>query len=84
MSKFSKKYPHLTYWTESQGCIELGADEHSASLLRILDAGGTCFEDDEATEIDAALAAGETFLVDEFADRLGLVLNPKTGEFDDV
>ena len=83
MSNFVQQYPHLAWWVENQGYIELGSDYDSSSLLRILDEGGLCFEDSESDTINDALAAGEEFLETELPDRFGVKLNRETGEFED-
>lgn len=81
MSTFAEHYPHLAWWVEGQGYLELGQDEYSTSLLRILDPGGLCFEDSESTTVDEALAAGEAFLTAELPERFGVRWNAETGEF---
>lgn len=84
MSDFTQRYPHLAWWVENHGYFELGTDEYSSSLLRILDEGGMCFEDTDSDGVDFALAAGEEFLEAELAERFLLKLNRKTGEFEDL
>ena len=74
MSKFSKKYPHLTWWVENQGYIEIGEDDYSTSWLRLLDPGGTCWEDEDSETIDEALDAAEDFLKEELPSRFGVTL----------
>ena len=37
---FTEAYPSITRWIEERGWIEVGADEHSTSLVRCLDEGG--------------------------------------------
>lgn len=69
---FTSNYPYLTYWIENHGYIQLGIDDESPSeaLLTILDAGGVCWEDEESTTLEEALAAGEAYLrTEEFPDR---------------
>ncbi len=83
MSNFSQQYPHLAWWIDNHGYIELGSDYNSSSLLRILDEGGMCFEDSESTDIDEALTAGEEFLETELSDRFSIKLNRKTGDFEE-
>lgn len=77
MSKFSKKYPRLTWWVENQGYIEIGEDDYSTSLLRLLDPGGTCWEDEESESVDEALDAAEDFLGKELPSRFGVMLFPE-------
>lgn len=71
MQTFSKTYPHLTWWIENHGWIEIGTDDYSGSWVRILDEGGTYWEDENADNIDEALANGEEFLVTDIPDRFG-------------
>ena len=66
MLKFSKSYPHINWWVENQGWIELGTDENSDSLIRILDEGGMCWEDEDAEILDEALTNAEAYLSEEF------------------
>lgn len=68
---FSKKYPHITWWVDNHGWIEIGTDEHSDSLIRLLDEGGTWWEDEEATTLDEALQNAETFLIEDLPERFG-------------
>jgi hypothetical protein len=71
---FSSNYPYLTYWIENHGYIQLGMDDDSPSeaMLTILDAGGVCWEDEESTTLEEALAAGEEYLrTVEIPDRFG-------------
>ena len=79
MSSFAENYPHLAWWVENHGWLELGSDEYSSSLLRLLDEGGTCFEDEESEALDDALTAGESFLTTELPERFGLERDPETG-----
>jgi hypothetical protein len=37
---FEAAHPDITRWVEPHGWIEIGADEYSTSLARILDEGG--------------------------------------------
>lgn len=69
--KFSKIYPHLAWWINNHGWIEIGTDEDSDSLIRLLDEGGTWWEDEDATTIDAALSNAEKFLKDDLPQRFG-------------
>jgi len=61
---FDQQYPHLSAWIlGGDGWIELGQDDFSRSLVRILDSGGLIWESDERYEtIDQALAAVEQAL----------------------
>ena len=68
---FSKIYPHLAWWINNHGWIEIGTDEDSDSLIRLLDEGGTWWEDEDATTIDVALSNAEKFLTDDLPQRFG-------------
>ena len=61
---FDQQYPHLTSWIlGGEGWIELGQDDFSRSLVRILDFGGMFWESDELyTTVTQALAAAEVAL----------------------
>lgn len=61
---FDQQYPHLSTWIlGGDGWIELGQDEVSRSLVRILDIGGMIWESDQHYRtIAEALAAAELAL----------------------
>jgi len=61
---FDQQYPHLASWIlNGDGWIELGQDDFSRSLVRILDIGGLIWESDERyTMVTKALAAAEVAL----------------------
>lgn len=61
---FDQHYPNLASWILNRdGTIELGQDDFSRSLVRILDIGGLIWESDERyATIDQALAAAERAL----------------------
>lgn len=84
MSTFADQYPRLAWWIENHGFIELGQDDYSRSLLRILDEGGMYFEDKKSRTIDDALAAGEAYLEEELATRFLMKWNAETKEFEDL
>jgi hypothetical protein len=55
---FEITYPNITHWVEIHGWIEIGADEYSTSLVRVLDGGGMIWEsEDDYDSLDAALQA---------------------------
>ncbi len=68
---FSKQYPPISWWIDIHGWIEIGADENSDSLIRLLDEGGTWWEDDEATSLDEAINNAENFLIEDLPNRFG-------------
>lgn len=61
---FDQQYPHLAAWIlGGDAWIELGQDDFSRSLVRILDIGGMIWESDERYETVAqAPAAAELAL----------------------
>jgi hypothetical protein len=62
---FSKAYPNITHWIDNLGWIEIGQDEYSRSLVRLLNEGGMVWEsDDTHRTIDDALQGLETELVE--------------------
>ena len=66
---FDQRFPKLTAWIQGQGWIELGADEYSTSMIRILDMGGMVWENDEEyPKLDDLLQAAEQALADLEAD----------------
>jgi hypothetical protein len=68
---FSKRYPHIAWWIDNHGWIEIGTDEYSDSLIRLIDIGGVWWEDEEETTIDKALDKAEKFLIDDLPQRFG-------------
>lgn len=67
---FGQVYPHLSAWIlDGRGWIELGQDDFSRSMVRILDIGGLIWESDEHfATVAAALAAAELALAQWFAE----------------
>lgn len=63
---FDQPYSHLASWIlNGDGWIELGQDDFSRSMIRILDIGGMIWESNERYEtIDQALAAAEQALAE--------------------
>ena len=57
---FETTYPNLTRWIDEQGWIEIGTDEYSSSLIRVLDEGGMVWESEaDHDSLDAALLDAE-------------------------
>jgi hypothetical protein len=75
MNKFSVLFPHITWWIENHGWIELGADEYSNSLIRLVDEGGIYWEDKKSKNLDNALQNTEKFLVADLPERFGDTFN---------
>jgi hypothetical protein len=64
-TSFSELYPNIAHWIDILGWIEIGQDEYSRSLVRMLNEGGMVWESGESHEtIDEALQALETELVE--------------------
>jgi hypothetical protein len=62
-NSFDDTYPNITYWVESFGWIEVGQDEYSTSLVRVLDEGGLVWEGKDTYEtLDEAIRALERAL----------------------
>jgi hypothetical protein len=70
MSGFTARYPNLAQWTDGWGWLELGADEMSDSLVRVLDEGELVWESSAKVTIDEALAKAEIY-VSEYMKELG-------------
>ena len=63
MTNFSESYPNLNWWVENQGWIEIGQDEHSRSMVRILDEGGMIWESDPKSKtLDNDLKKADRFI----------------------
>lgn len=37
---FDDRYPNIAWWCQEHGWIEVGSDEFSSSMIRVLDIGG--------------------------------------------
>lgn len=60
---FDDLYPNLTWWADGGGWIELGRDDFSRSMIRVLDIGGLLWEGKENYDtVAAALAEAEAFV----------------------
>jgi hypothetical protein len=66
-TSFAELYPNLAYWVESFGWIEMGQDDYSQSLIRVLDIGGMIWESEEEYDsLDAALQEADAAIADWF------------------
>jgi hypothetical protein len=64
-TSFSEIYPNITHWIDSLGWVEIGQDEYSKSLVRLLNEGGMVWESNGTHRaIDDALQALEIELVE--------------------
>ncbi|MDQ3397119.1 MAG: hypothetical protein M3511_04990 [Deinococcota bacterium] len=60
---FDDLYPNIAWWADGGGWIELGRDDYSRSLIRVLDIGGLLWEGDEQyPAIATALDQAEAFI----------------------
>ena len=59
---FSKQYPHIAWWVDNNGWMILGNDEDSDSIIRLIDAAGISWEDEDSDSMDKALGKAELFL----------------------
>jgi hypothetical protein len=70
--EFSRLYPALHYYIENYGNIEIGEDEKTGSLLRIVDEEGILYNDVASPTINDAVAEAEAFLKDYLFENLGI------------
>ena len=69
-TSFDERYPNLAFWIESFGWIEMGQDDFSTSLIRILDIGGMIWESEKDYDsVDAALQAAEAVVAAWFKEQ---------------
>jgi hypothetical protein len=63
---FEERYPNIATWIHAHdGWIEIGRDEYSSSLIRVLDPGGMVWEGEERyASIDDALAAADRAIIE--------------------
>ena len=63
MISLSDNYPGLAEWVDDWGWVEIGGEEGSASLVRVIDEGGLVWESpDEIRDIDTSLHMAEEFI----------------------
>lgn len=69
---FEATYANITHWVDAYGWIEIGADEYSSSLIRVLDEGGMIWEsEDDYETLDEALQAADAAIA-AWLDEQGL------------
>lgn len=67
---FSETYPYLTYWIEDWGEMETTNGDWGHPRIRLIDMGGTCYEDYESKSHEEALERAEKHLREvDFPDR---------------
>jgi len=66
---FEERYPNIAAWIDEFGCrIEIGSDDYSRSLVRVINPGGMIWESSKPyTSIDDALADAERAIVEWLA-----------------
>ena len=47
VTPFDELYPNIAWWVQDAGWIELGRDDYSKSVVRVLDIGGMLWEGDK-------------------------------------
>lgn len=68
---FATQYPYLNHWINNWGRIEVGQDDDFpyGGFLKVIDAGGVCFECDQEDALDTLFAKAEKHLREiEFPD----------------
>lgn len=71
---FEKNYPYISSWISTSGWIEVGADENSSSMLRILDEGGMIWEDRKSKTVNETLKRAENYLKNQLPEEFGFEL----------
>lgn len=62
-ASFDQLYPNIAWWAEYGGWLELGQDDYSTSLIRVLDMGGMLWESEEEYDsVAAAMDEAEAFI----------------------
>ena len=68
---FESTFPNITRWINEQGWLEIGADDYSSSMVRLLDEGGMVWESEvDYPSLDDALHATEAAIIDWMAGTL--------------
>jgi hypothetical protein len=66
---FVEDYPNLAWWINNHGWIEIGNDEFNYSMVRVLDIGGTCWEDKKSNSFEESLEKAERWASTEIEER---------------
>lgn len=66
---FAAQYPYLTYWIEDWGKMETTNGDWGHPRIRLIDEGGTCFENYDSKTYDEALVKAEKYLRDVESQR---------------
>ena len=68
---FATQYPYLNYWIEDWGDMETTNGDWNRPRIRLIDMGGTCYEDYDAKSHEEALEKAEKYLREvEFPERM--------------
>jgi len=61
---FDDNYPNIAWWVQTDsGWIEVGKDEYSTSMIRVLDIGGMLWEGDDSYEtVGKAMEEADQFI----------------------
>ena len=71
---FEKDYPYVSAWVYTIGWIEMGSDNYSNSMIRILNEGGLVWEDNKSQSIGEALKDAENYLKNQLPEDFGFEL----------
>ena len=59
---FSQQYPYITYWIEDWGEMEVTNGDWNRPRIRLMDEGGTWYEDYNSKSHEEALQNAEKYL----------------------
>lgn len=69
LQPFLAAYPHIAEWVMRIGWIEIGQDDYSRSMVRVLNEGGMVWESKgKYANIDAVLKAADTAIATWFEE----------------
>lgn len=71
---FEKNFPYISSWIYTSGWIEIGSDDYSESMIRILNEGGMIWEDEESVSLNEALKRAEDYLKNQLPEEFGIEL----------
>jgi hypothetical protein len=58
----AQNYPYLAYWIEDWGEMETTNGDWGHPRIRLIDEGGTCYEDYDSKTSDEAMVKAEKYL----------------------
>ena len=62
-------FPNVAKWVQGYGWIEIGEQEQSGFVARVLDAGGLVLEDDRCSTLGEAMASMDLSLAAWFKEQ---------------